>query len=697
MNNKKHIETYLDYLYKKDYKERPVSVEQFLCDDRYFGKLTKGGKTVYPIWKEKMNDFLNEDSRYLLVLTGAIGVGKTRVAVWSVGYVMYKMLCLRNAWQFFNIAAGGKMAIAFFNMTKALSESRAFGILQQHLLSSEWFVERGVITGRKLNKRLDFPLFDYVLSSPYSSGFGTQGHDICLAIMDEVDSPTVSEKQKRRVLQAYESTVRRFESRFVDDVYKETLGKFFLVASKQEQHSFLDAFITQHKNDKNTYVADIKYWETKEKGTYCGKTFPVMLGDVYMPPKILSRKEEIINAQKNGYQILDVPVEFYNDFERDLVGGLRDIAGVSTAGLRKSKLFPSEKMILDCYDDTKQDPVNCSTIVVGLQDDLELIKFLDLSKIRVPKYFKRFIHCDIAYSGDGDAVSLAMSCVKDWVRKNVEKPDGTFEERSVPVIETDFIMRFKSRPGDEVPLYRIRKLILDLRGMGYNIEYTSDLALLSADTKQILSRAGIPCDYLSLDRDITPYLTFKELVSEQRWICHRCNMLHFELANLEYDKDKQKIDHPDMVETLEFLENGGTKELVVSGSKDMSDAAAGSAYKAVESAPSVPVTTHTVKSVASVIRTPAVKNEHDWVLGKNEHKRGPEQYLLQSPDGKYWTWTRENAQVTPSLRGPFTERILNMPVTLVENPAKFSPSNTGIVEVAENRIKLDILKIAGRK
>jgi hypothetical protein len=648
-----------------------------------------GGKLdVYDLTVEKYHNFALSSGVFVH------NTGKTRIAVYSIGYILYKILCLKDPWKYHNRAAGGKMSVAFFNLTKTLSESRAYDILQQHLLSSEWFREKGFVVGKEPNQRLEFPLFDFCLSSPLSAGFGTQGRDVICAIMDEVDTPTVSEKQKQRVLSAYESTVRRFESRFVDEVYKEAIGKFFLVASKQEKDSFLDTFVAERKNSKNTYVADIKYWETKEKGTYSGKTIPVLLGDVYMSPKILTSKRDVEEAIKSGYQVMDVPIEFQDAFERDVVGALRDIAGVSTVGLRRSKLFPSERSLYDCYDETKPDPANMSTSVIGLQDEVDLIRFLDLKKIRVPKHFPRFVHCDIAYSGDGDCLSLAMSCVKEWIKKDYELADGTFETRNVPVIETDFVMRIKGKPGDEIPLYRVRKLILDLRAAGYTINYTSDLALLSADTKQILTKAGIPCDYLSLDKTVEPYLTFRELVYEQRWVCHKIPMLHFELANLEYDKDKQKIDHPDKVQTMELLEQGGVREAVVKGSKDMSDSVAGSVFRAVESAPSVPVEVETVKSIANIIKGPTAKKEYDWVLDSPTIKGGFEQYLLLDDKGQFWIWTKENEMVSPSLKGPFQEKLVNLPVIQIKNPAQFNPKKKDSVQVDSNKMKLDILKIA---
>jgi hypothetical protein len=695
------VDSYLDYLYDLDYSEKPVSMEELLSSEEFFGSLTNGGRAVYPIWKEKLGEVMAEDSRYLVVLTGAIGIGKTRAAVWGIASVMQRILCLKNPWNFFGgKTGGGKMAIVFFNLTKSLSESRGFGILQKHLLSSPWFCKRGILVGKDLNRHLEFPLFEYRIASPYAQGFSTIGQDVIIAVMDEVDAPTVSEKQKIRVLQAYDGTVRRFESRFVDDTFKESMGKFFLVASKQEDLSFLNTFVEERKNSPSVFVVDLPYWAIRHKDDLSGNKFMVMLGDVYVPSRIIDTPVEKDNALRAGFKVIDIPVEYKESFERDIIGALRDVAGISTVGLRRSKLFPSEKLLVDCYDITKKDPVNITTVVLGMNDDFNLIKFLDLSKIRIPKTYPRYIHEDIAYSGDGDCLSLAMSCVKEWVKSDVEQPDGSFRSYSVPVIETDFVIRFKGRPGDEVPLYRVRKLILDLRSTGFNVrKFTADLALLSADTKQILEREHILCDYLSVDRTPEPYISFRDLVHEGRWICHKNNMLHFELSNLEYDKDKQKIDHPDKIPTIEFLDDGGTRDVVMVGSKDMSDATVGSVYSAIQDSPAQPITLDQVKTIAEVMRKTKSSTEENWVLDQDKissgvNSGGIEQYQLVDDQGRYYAWTRNGVGQTPELRGPFTEKMLNLQPIHISNPVTFSPEVSGKPNLGSDSKFVDLIKVA---
>lgn len=564
----KKLLTYRDNLYKLYYREKPAPILQFIEDPYFLGKSTNFGKAISPIWKQNLKEIFYDDSKYLVVFTGAIGTGKTTAAIIGIAYVIYRLMCLKDMWSYFELSDSGKASVSFFNLTKSLSHSRGFRLLQMYLLESQWFWDHGGVLRGSKDKYMDLPLFEWTLASPYSKGFGIQGANVVVAIMDEVDSPTESKQQKERVLSAYESTVRRFDSRFVRK--GSTLGRFFLVASKQDEMSFLNTFVDEMKNSGRVYLVDIPLWAAKPAKLYSGQKFYVSVGDLYNQPKILA-PEEVDKAKLDGFKVVEVPIEYRNDFERDLVGALRDIAGIAVRGVRKSKLFPSEWSIESCYDPEKADPVKILTIEIGLKDEVELIRYIDLNKIRLPGSVPRVISCDIAFSGD--ALGLAMSGIKSWILVEGETADGSFIKTRAPVVETDFVLRIKAKEGDRIPLHKVRKLILDLRTAGFNIvKYTADLQLASEDTRQILERAGISTEYFSVDKDIKYYLDFRDMVYQKRWICHRNEYLHFELKHLEYDVEKKKVDHPEKVSDVIMLEDGSVKEVVLQGSKDMADA-----------------------------------------------------------------------------------------------------------------------------
>lgn len=607
------IKTYLDYLYNLDYNEHPVSIDEFLDSSLFLGKMTNNGKSVRPVWRKYLRELMEDDKKWQIVFTGAIGTGKSRAAIWGLLYVMHRILCLKNPWKFFGSKAeGGLMTIAFFNLVKSQSQSRGYKILQSHLVSSPWFLEKGFLSKSCTFPTLHIPLFEFKLASPYSKGFGIQGDDIIAGILDELDAPDESEAQKKKVISAYDSAVNRFKTRFVID--KRSLGRLFLVASKQETLSFLNTFISERQNDESVRIIDIPLWEALPNTSFCGEKFNVLIGDVYTPSKIIESKEEQIQAQLKGYNIIQVPIEFYEDFKRDIVKALRDIGGIAVTEIRKKKLFPSEKIIRNCYDPERKNPVSQQTIKIGLQDNIDLINFIDLTAIRQPPNIPRCIHWDISLSDD--STGIAMSGICGWKKVYKEDENGNITEIKQPVVETDFALRLQAKDGDQIPFNKIRSLLIELKKV-YNFNIiciTADLNLLSADSRQTLTLAGLKTEYLSLDKKPELYRSFRNLVADNCWICPYIPILHFELVNLEDDTNRNKIDHPDKVPQIILLDDGTTKEVILKGSKDVADAVVGSVMKAIElcaTPPDVEIMTNLMKKS---VQTEIIEREKQKLL-----------------------------------------------------------------------------------
>jgi hypothetical protein len=604
------IQTYYKYTVETNYLDDPVDVLTFLSDPRYLGAATRNGQDIFPRWKDALVEMFDQDEKYIIVLTGSTGTGKSTIAVLALAYIQYRLMNLQKPWGAFGLGDAGKMSISFFNLNKTLGHSRGYAKLQSYMAKSPWFQERAFrVAKTKYGEEFEFKLVKYILSSPYSHGMGIVGEDIVAGILDEVDSPLEGIKQKERVIETYNATEVRFKNRFASK--GTSYGKLFIVSSKQDELSFLDTFIAERKTFPEVLIFDIPVWEAKPQHFFCGKKFPVAIGDAYNPPKIIEETERQEFILK-GFQIIDVPVEFNTEFKVDLIRSLRDLAGVTVAGMRRYKLFGSEKFIIDCFDKEKLDPIKVPTINIGLSDPDELLWFLDLDKIRMDKKIPRCIHVDISFAHD--ATGIAMSGVKEWKEVDVQNPDGTFRRERAPVVETDFAMRVKAKEGSRIPIHKIRKLVLDLRAAGFMIQkFTSDLQLLSEDTKQLLIAAGIPAEDFSLDKTTQAYFDFRNLVYERRWICHRHPLLLLELKNLEQSPTDKKIDHPDKFLDIEFLDEGGIKEVVLQGSKDLSDAVAGSVVNCIYDA-TIPINTQLMSDLLNKTASGKLKPEEDPTL-----------------------------------------------------------------------------------
>ena len=136
-------------VYEMDYEEIPVSIDEFIENDLYIGKSTRNGTSIYPYWRKKYKEIFNESLGYEeIVLTGAIGVGKTRTAVVCLAYILYKIMCLKNPQEYFRFNEGDEITIFFLNITLKLAEGVGFKTLHEFLLNSPWFMARGTVSGR---------------------------------------------------------------------------------------------------------------------------------------------------------------------------------------------------------------------------------------------------------------------------------------------------------------------------------------------------------------------------------------------------------------------------------------------------------------------------------------------------------------------------------------------------------------------
>lgn len=133
-----------------DYEEIPVDIDTFIEDDRYIGKITKNGTTIYPYWRNALRNIFSPNNHYSeIIFTGAIGLGKTTIAITAMSYILYQLLCLKDPQEFYGLQGNSEIVLAFFNVNLDLSYGVAYKKMQSMLMESPWFLEHGKIYGRQ--------------------------------------------------------------------------------------------------------------------------------------------------------------------------------------------------------------------------------------------------------------------------------------------------------------------------------------------------------------------------------------------------------------------------------------------------------------------------------------------------------------------------------------------------------------------
>ena len=134
----------LEQLWLSDFKEVPVSIEEFLCNPRYLGNTNNNGESVYPFWKHTLTDIFNSGNKFFeIILSGATRIGKSSTGVSAMAYMLYRLMIYKDPHSYFKKKEVSKFTIAFANLTKDLAAGVAFREFQTTLKESPWFNDHG--------------------------------------------------------------------------------------------------------------------------------------------------------------------------------------------------------------------------------------------------------------------------------------------------------------------------------------------------------------------------------------------------------------------------------------------------------------------------------------------------------------------------------------------------------------------------
>ena len=142
----------LEQLWLSDFKEVPVSIDEFLCNPRYLGNTNNQGESVYPFWKHTLSDIFNNGNKFFeIILSGATRIGKSSTAVSIVAYMLYRLMIYKDPHSYFKKKEVSKFTIAFANLTKDLAAGVAFREFQTTLRESPWFNDHGKFSNSASN------------------------------------------------------------------------------------------------------------------------------------------------------------------------------------------------------------------------------------------------------------------------------------------------------------------------------------------------------------------------------------------------------------------------------------------------------------------------------------------------------------------------------------------------------------------
>ena len=453
---------------------------------------------------------------HLYIIDGCIPTHNTSFAVnMVIAYYLHVVLCLKNPHEYFALEEQKKIVFAFLNIvTKTIAYQNAWGMIHRALLKSPFFMEYGISTN---GIRPEWVCTKKPVELIYgSTADNIIGLDVLCAFLDEVSFARNSDiqRQMEKAKEVFDAALERIQSRFTKfgGVFD---GLIIMASSKRTDQAFAEVYAKQlleGKNGGKVFVVDKPRWEILPKGTYCGKTFPVAVGDKTRPSEII-REDQIETFKKAGYRIIYPPIETYDEFSRDMLHALTNIAGESVSA--GGRFLPGEH-VGACIDKTLVNPFRQGTIYVGSKDPEMYQDFFDLSRVK-PEDFARplYIHLDASLGTDGNSISGGFI---DYAQNQLDQRTGSM------VAELHYRQFFKIKvrapKGDQTQLRKNTQFILWLRQQGFNIKHVTSDNYQSIQFRQDLASAGITCTYQSIDAVQhgvnQPYSVLRNTICEHR-------------------------------------------------------------------------------------------------------------------------------------------------------------------------------------
>lgn len=584
-------------------------------------------KEIEPLGYQDVYDLSVPETKNVAVNGGLI-VHNTFFATTAISYIIYQMSCLRDPQSAYGIAPGSSIIVAMLSVTEKIARRVPVNELIGKITHSRYFKEKFPSKAAPSLLEIRFPKQVMVVAGSTGSS-AIIGMNAFAGFIDETSFMGVSKEYDRmgrevvtdRGKAIYKSIIRRMKSRFLK--VGRLPGLMLLASSKERPNAFVEERIEQarEQTDAHFFVREYATWDVKKEGSFTSETFKVVVGNEKHHSRILTDEtgEEEEKFRKLELRVIEIPLEYKPDFERDLDGSIRDIAGYATISV--SPYIHRTEMVYEAADDTLVCPVGGSD-PGDIQEEWLASTPLEIHWGKIARSFERrlpggytetawrpirhpeairYAHIDPSLSGDCSGLTIAHNA--GWTEVVRRDIGGEEYNELAPVIETDLMLRIIPPPGDEILLSDVRAIIYQFVEHGFNVRYVSMDSYQSADALQQLRKRGIEAEVVSVDKTSEPYDLLKTTMYESRLRMHLHKWCQRELTQLQRVPRPRgkgfKIDHP------KIGPDGQP------GTKDVADSLAAVVYTLTQRTPGAPVPIQ--KGLTD--REVGEKDDYSWVTG----------------------------------------------------------------------------------
>ncbi len=537
-------------------RDIPVTIDEFIESPSFLAH--DPDFKVWPMLREdlrRMNPdiWTGEAHIHQTFDGGATSTGKTLKATVTQLFQLYTLCCFEKPVKLWpRLSSNTPLIFAFQSVQERVTKRVIYEPFRAMFLSIPWVQEN--VTWDK-DKDNVLALDNGIQVIPILAALtNIVGQAIVSALLDEINFMAVVEESKQitgargqggRFDQAqiiYSNITRRRKSRFVTK--GPSPGCISVLSSVRYLGDFMDTRVKQiiANEEKGIYMMRHAQYEVQPRSDYSGKKFKLLVGRTEYGTRVLKRDELEGVSYPMGATVKLIPIEYLDDFKADPEGSLRDVCGIATDVI--SPFITQRHKIIEAIVRGKEAGMKPWVVQADIElgnDELGGAAMPQIIEENLPrdKDKPRFVHIDLSLTGDRCGIAI----VKVLGHVAVRGVGDTVQNLPHYVLEQGITI--KPSAAHELDFEAIRTWIINLKDhYGINIHTVSYDSFQSAESMQLMRKAGIQSWKVSADLTMEPYNYFKQCLYSGRINMQDHEILKVELAGLEINAAKGKVDHP---------------------------------------------------------------------------------------------------------------------------------------------------------
>lgn len=493
-----------------------------------------------------------------IFITG--NTGKTEITKITMAYHLHILGCMKNPQKYWGLPSATSIVMPIQAAKPHVVKRLIYTPLRKYIEGMPWFRKK-LRPDPYLESEMYFVDKNIRIFMGNADDDAILGEAVIACAVDEINFMVIVEKSKKAAVdgrsgkfdqakQIYTALSSRKKGRFTNQGVM--VGILCISSSTKYKGDFTDQRIEEANlnDEQGVYVYRKMQHQVKPADRFCGKRFKVVVSNELVAQTRMLKEGETL---PEGAHIVSIPIEFKDDFEKDIYRALRDYCGIADRTI--SPFIRNRDKLQEAFLRWKQagnvdilvKPV-VELAVDGMPQIAAGIKCKDKTK-------PRYIHIDLSINNDPCGVSM----IRFDGMVTMERAGGITER--LPKCTVEFAATIIPSETHEIDIAEVRAWAQSFKSQyGFPVKQITYDQFQSVESRQELRKQGVKTQRVSVDESLQPYVEYRDAIYDGRVDLYPNPQLMEELYNLEYDAARGKIDHP------------------VNGSKDTADSSCG-AYK----------------------------------------------------------------------------------------------------------------------